>query len=192
MAGPCRGFTARTCISFSPREPALEERSVTEVARARGVAPSTLMLDLAVASDLAVRFRTAVLNYNEDEVAELLADPHTVLGLSDAGAHASQLCDACFATHLLGRWVRDKGAIRLEEAVRMLTSRPAEVFGITDRGRLAEGGAADVVVFDPRTVGASPLRRMHDLPAGAPRLVSDATGIEAVIVNGRIIRRGGR
>jgi len=74
----------------------------------------------------------------------------------------------------------------------MLTSRPAEVFGITDRGRLALGLAADAVVFDPATVGASKLRRVHDLPTGADRLVSDATGIEAVVVNGTVIRRGSR
>ena len=82
--------------------------------------------------------------------------------------------------------MREKQAIALPEAIRMLTSRPAEVFGITDRGRLASGLAADVVVFDPATVGASKLRRVHDLPAGADRLVADASGIEAVIVNGTI------
>jgi N-acyl-D-aspartate/D-glutamate deacylase len=88
--------------------------------------------------------------------------------------------------------VREKQAIALPEAIRMLTSRPAEVFGITDRGRLATGLAADVVVFDSATVGASKLRRVHDLPAGADRLVADASGIEAVIVNGTIVRRAGR
>jgi N-acyl-D-aspartate/D-glutamate deacylase len=134
----------------------------------------------------------AVFNHDEDEVVELLREPVTVLGLSDAGAHASQLCDACFATHLLGRWVREKNAIALPEAVRMLTARPAEVFGITDRGRLAPGLAADVVVFDPATVGAGPLRRIYDLPAGADRLVADASGIDAVIVNGTPVRLGGR
>jgi len=114
-----------------------------------------------------------------------------VLGLSDAGAHASQLCDACQATHLLGRWVREKQALSLEQAVRMLTSRPAEVFGISDRGRLAEGWPADIVVFDPATIGAGPLRRIHDFPGGANRLVSDASGIDAVIVNGAVLRRDG-
>lgn len=74
----------------------------------------------------------------------------------------------------------------------MLTSRPAEVFGITDRGRLAVGMPADVVVFDPDTVAASKLRRVHDLPAAADRLIADAIGIEAVIVNGRVIRRAGK
>ena len=183
---------ARTWISWYPPDPSLEERTVAEVATERGVHPIDLALDMALATNLDARFRMAVFNHDEDEVAELLAEPDTVLGLSDAGAHASQLCDACFSTYLLSRWVREKQAIALPEAIRMLTSRPAEVFGITDRGRLAVGLAADVVVFDPATVGASKLRRVHDLPAGADRLVADASGIEAVIVNGTIIRRGGR
>ncbi len=181
----------RTVISACPAEPALEERTVAEVARERGVDPVDLALDLALASDLQARFRMALLNDDEDDVAELLSDPHTVLGLSDAGAHASQLCDACFSTHLLGHWVREKGVLGLEQAVRMLTSRPAEVFGIGDRGRLAVGMPADVVVFDPEQVGAGVPRRVHDLPAGADRLVVDARGIEAVIVNGTPIRLDG-
>ncbi|HJR01171.1 MAG TPA: D-aminoacylase [Methylomirabilota bacterium] len=182
---------ARTWISWYPPDPSLEEHTVAEVAAERDVHPIDLALDLALATNLDARFRMAVFNHDEDEVAELLAEPDAVLGLSDAGAHASQLCDACFSTYLLSRWVREKQAIALPEAIRMLTSRPAEVFGITDRGRLAVGLAADVVVFDPATVGASKLRRVHDLPAGADRLVADASGIEAVIVNGTIVRRGG-
>jgi N-acyl-D-amino-acid deacylase len=183
---------ARTRISWYPPDRSLEERIVTEVAAERGVHPIDLALDLALATGLEARFRTAVFNHDEDEVAELLGERDTVLGLSDAGAHASQLCDACFATYLLGHWVRDKQAIALPEAVRMLTARPAEVFGIGDRGRLAVGLAADVTVFDPATVGAGALRRVYDMPAGADRLVADASGIEAVIVNGTVIRRGGR
>ncbi len=177
--------------SYAP-DPALEERSVAAIAAERGVDPVDLALDLALATDLEARFRMPLLNDDEDEVAELLADPHTVLGLSDAGAHASQLCDACFSTHLLGHWVRERGTLSLERAVHMLTARPAEVFGITDRGRLALGWPADVVVFDPATIAAGKLRRVNDLPAGADRLVSDATGIDAVIVNGTVIRRDGR
>jgi len=115
-----------------------------------------------------------------------------MIGLSDAGAHASQLCDACAPTELLGTWVRERGVLSLEEAVRRLTTQPAEVFGITDRGRLAPGLAADVTVFDPATVGCSPLRRVRDFPAGADRLVSDAHGIRAVVVNGVVVREDGR
>ncbi len=180
-----------TLITEYPPDPALDERPLAAVARERGMHAVDLMLDLGLATDLAARFRMPVANHNEDEVAELLLDPHMVLGLSDAGAHASQLCDACQATHLLGRWVREKQALSLEQAVRMLTSRPAEVFGISDRGRLAEGWPADIAVFDPASIGAGPLRRIHDFPGGANRLVSDASGIDAVIVNGTVLRRDG-
>ena len=181
----------RTWISACRTDPSLEERLVTEVAAGRGIDPVDLVLDLSLAENLETRFRMAVVNTDEEAVGELLASPHTMLGLSDAGAHASQLCDACFATDLLGRWVREKQAIPLEAAIRMLTSRPAEVFALADRGRLAEGLAADVVVLDPATVGAGPLRRVYDFPAGADRLVSEARGIETVIVNGTILRQGG-
>jgi N-acyl-D-aspartate/D-glutamate deacylase len=190
--GPLSSSWDRAWISFHPTDHALEERRVDDVARERGVDPVDLVLDLSLATDLRARFRLAVANYDEAEVAELLVERETVLGLSDAGAHASQLCDACFATHLLGHWVRERETLRLEEAVRMLTSRAAEVLGLADRGLLATGRPADVVVFDPRTVGASKLRRVRDMPGGAERLVADATGIDAVVVNGRPIRRDAR
>ena len=126
-AGAFGARWARTVITSCPSEPGLEERNVADVAAERGVHPVDLALDLSLASNLEARFRMPLLNDDEDEVAELLADDHPVLGLSDAGAHASQLCDACFSTHLLGHWVREKGVLSLEKAVRMLTSRPAEV-----------------------------------------------------------------
>lgn len=185
------GFRGTT-ITDVPGRPELAERNLFEIAAELGVTPVDALFDLGLATDLKARFRMPVANHEEDQVEPLLKSPATVLGLSDAGAHASQLCDACLSTYLLRRWVREKGAIALEEAVRMLTSRPAEVFGITDRGRLAEGLAADVVIFDPDTVGDEPLRRVNDLPAGADRLVADARGIDSVIVNGRILRRNNR
>jgi len=186
------GWADRTVISYCPAEPDLEERRLVEVAAGRAQHPVDLALDLSLASDLTARFRTALMNFDEEEVAELLTDPDIVLGLSDAGAHASQLCDACYSTHLLGHWVREKGVLTLEQAVHMLTGRPASVFGIVDRGLLSEGRPADIVVFDPATIAASPLRRVSDLPAGSPRLISDASGIDAVIVNGTPIRRHGK
>jgi N-acyl-D-aspartate/D-glutamate deacylase len=167
-------------------------RRLADVAAERGAHPVDVALDLALETDLEARFRLAVMNTDEAAVGELLAHPATMVGLSDAGAHASQLCDACAPTDLLGRWVREKGVLTLEEGVRRLTSQPAEVFGITDRGRLAPGLAGDVVVFDPATVGCSPLRRVYDFPAGADRLVSDARGVRAVVVNGVVIREGDR
>ena len=191
-AGPLGGrFTDMQITEHAP-EPSVAERRLGDVAAERGVHPVDLMLDLALASDLETRFRLAILNTDPAVVAELLSHPATMLGLSDAGAHASQLCDACAPTELLGTWARERGTLTLEEAVRRLTGQPAAVFGLRDRGRLAAGFAADVAVFDAATVGCGPLRRVWDFPAGADRLVSDARGIRAVVVNGVPIRIEGR
>lgn len=179
-------------VSECSADRAIEERLLVEVAAERSIHPIDLALDLALATKLEARFRMPVANHNEDDVAELLLNPEMVLGLSDAGAHASQLCDACQGTYLLGRWVREKQVLSLESAIRMLTSRPAEAFGIRDRGRLAEGMAADIVVFDADTVAAGPLKRVRDMPGNSDRLISEAEGIAAVIVNGVILRLDGR
>ncbi len=187
-----RNWWDRVVIGWSPSHRELEEQPLTAAAARLGKDPVDLALDISLADDLQTRFRMAVMNFDEKEVAELITDPHTVIALSDAGAHASQLCDACYSTHLLGHWVRERKTFTIEQAVHQLTQRPAEMFGITDRGVLAEGRPADVVVFDPATVGPGPLKRVYDLPAGADRLVSEASGIDAVIVNGRLIRRDGK
>ncbi len=186
------GGWPKTLISFCPPQPALEERLLFEVAVERGQHPVDLLLDLALESDLAMRIRMPIANHDEDEVEILLKDPNVVVGLSDGGAHASQLCDACFATYLLGHWVRERGSLDMEHAIWHLTARAAEVCGFTDRGRLALGLAADVVVFDPETVAAGELQRVYDLPGGADRLISEASGIEAVIVNGTLLRQHNR
>jgi N-acyl-D-amino-acid deacylase len=93
------------------------------LARERGTTPFDLMLDLALADGMATRFRVVLENDADDEIGALLADKRTLLGLSDAGAHASQLCDACYSTYLLGHWVRERKAITLEDAVWRLTGR---------------------------------------------------------------------
>ena len=166
--------------------------SLAELAGARGTTPFDLLLDLSLDEDLATRFRIVLQNDDEDELGRLLQDPRAVLGLSDAGAHASQLCDACFSTHLLQHWVRNKGVLSVEQAVWRLTGHPAEVFEIAGRGRVAAGYAADLVAFDPGRVGvAGELERVHDLPAGADRLIAHSAGIEHVWVNGTPIRVDG-
>ena len=187
-----RNWWDRAVIAYAPSAPELEEQNLSAAAKARGVDPTDLALDLSLANRLGARFRLAVLNHDEAEVAELLQNDDVVVALSDAGAHASQLCDACYATFLLKHWVREKGTLTLEQAVHMLTQKPAEIFGITDRGLLKEGRPADVVVFDPATVGDGKLQRVHDQPAGADRLISQAAGIDAVIVNGVVLRRNGQ
>jgi N-acyl-D-amino-acid deacylase len=178
-------------ITVCDTRPEFSEVRARDAAQRLGVHPADLVLDLALETDLKARFRLPLSNRDEALVARFLTDPNTVLGLSDAGAHASQLCDACMPTFLLQRWVREKGVVSLEAAVRMMTSWPAEIFGISDRGRLERGLAADIVVFDPDRVAAGPLQRVHDLPAGADRLISEAHGIDCVIVNGAVIRQGG-
>jgi N-acyl-D-aspartate/D-glutamate deacylase len=111
------------------------------------------------------------------------------LGLSDAGAHVDQLCDAPLATDLLGNWVRDRGVMPVERAVRKLSGEPADMFGFVGRGYLREGNWADVCVFDPRTVGPGPLRRVRDFPADGERLTAEEpTGVRHVLVNGTPIR----
>jgi len=180
-------FNAMLLSDFT-QDPALCERTLEDLADDAGVHPVDRALDLALESNLEARFRLVAANNDDAVVAELLAHPASMLGLSDAGAHASQLCDAGAPTTLLGKWVRDLGVLELEEAVRQLTSQPADVFGIRDRGRLQLGLAADITVFDPETVGCGPVRRVYDFPAGADRLVADAAGIRAVVVNGICIR----
>jgi N-acyl-D-amino-acid deacylase len=150
------------------------------------------MLDLALAEGLRTRFRVVMDNDNEEEIGELLADRRTLLGLSDAGAHASQLCDACFSTHLLGHWVRERAALSLEEAVWRLTAQPAQAFRLAGRGLVQAGFHADLVAFDPATVGITEPERVHDQPGGADRLVVDSTGVEHMWVNGIATRRDGR
>ncbi|MBV1883174.1 MAG: amidohydrolase family protein [Pseudomonadales bacterium] len=178
----------KTVFSDCPSDPSLNERLVFEVAAELGEDPVDVVLNLALENNLEMRIRMPVANHDEDIVEELLTDPNIVVGLSDGGAHASQLCDACFSTHMLGHWVRERKSFDLEYAVYLLTSRSADVFNITDRGRLKEGLAADVVVFDADTVGAGELERVFDMPAGADRLISQASGIEVVIVNGQVLR----
>jgi N-acyl-D-amino-acid deacylase len=186
-----KGAFDKTVISQHQKNGELDEQVLADVARERGMTPTDLLLDLALETNLETRFRMPVANHDEDEVEPLLKSGATVIGLSDAGAHASQLCDACQPTYFLGRWVREKQSFTVEEAVRMLTSRPAEVAGITDRGLLALGRPADVAVFDPETVGAGGLERVYDFPGGADRLISKERGMRAVVVNGTVLRENG-
>jgi N-acyl-D-amino-acid deacylase len=185
------GFAAKIhgmAISHHPADESLLECTLGDIAEQRGVSAIELAIDLSLETGLETRFRMAAANTDEEMVGKLLQHPATMLGLSDAGAHASQLCDAGASTHLLGHWVREKGVLTIEEAVRSLTTQPAEIFGITDRGRLETGLAADIAIFDPDKVACDRVRRVHDFPGGADRLVADAFGMRAVIVNGVVLR----
>ncbi len=179
-------------IAESRDHPELEGTSVADLAARQGVEPLDALLQLAADEDLTTRVRTVLANDDEDMIATLLREEGMLIGLSDAGAHVGQLCDACLPTDLLGNWVRERQVLSLEAAVHKLTGEPAAVFGFDDRGVLAPGRAADVTVFDPDAVGPGPLRRVRDFPADGERLVADApTGVTHVVVNGTPIRVDG-
>jgi N-acyl-D-amino-acid deacylase len=163
---------------------AYEQKSVAEIARAEGRDPLDAMLDLALADGLATVFTAQLLNSDEAAVGRILNHPNSIISLSDAGAHLTFFNDAGFGLHLLGHWARDLGAMSLAEAVRHLTSHPADVLGLPNRGRIKLGFAADLLLFDPKAVGRGAKRRVHDLPAGATRLTTDALGVDGVWVNG--------
>src|SRR5580704_7267136 len=176
-----------TCeISESERYPELEGRRVDALARERNCDPLDVICEVAVDEDLATRFRIYIANDEPAKVSELLTHRQVVLGLSDAGAHVGQLCDAPMPTDLLGRWVRDRGTMPIEQAIHKLSGEPAALFGLTGRGELHAGHFADVVIFDPATVDPGPVRRVRDFPANSERLTADhPTGVHHLLVNGR-------
>jgi N-acyl-D-aspartate/D-glutamate deacylase len=172
---------------------ALEGKTVAEIAQARRQDGVDTFLDLALEDDLKLQYTVAVFNTDEQQIGELITDPRTMIGLSDGGAHVDMICDAGYPTYLLGTWVRDKQVMTLERAVQRLTAEPAAFFGLQDRGRLAPGMAADVVLFDSDTVGSEKRPEMrYDLPGGGRRLVMPARGVHSTIVNGVVLYEDGR
>ncbi len=179
-------------VAESASHPELVNRTVGVVAAERGCTPLDVMLDVSLDDDLESRFWSVLANNDEEGIAWLLPRDNVLFGLADSGAHVSQLCDACFATDLLGTWVRDREVMPLERAVHKLTAEPAAVYGLDDRGTVEEGKAADLCVFDPSTIAPGPLRRIRDFPADGERLTADAPiGVTHVLVNGQPIREDG-
>jgi N-acyl-D-aspartate/D-glutamate deacylase len=161
-----------------------QQQTVADLARATHADPLDAMLDLALAEDLDTEFSALLLNSDERAVGEMLRHPDSLVSLSDAGAHLTLFNDAGFGLHLMGHWVRELGVLKMEDAIRKLTSQPAAVFGIPERGALKAGFAADLMLFDPKTVNRGAKRRVQDLPAGGTRLITPATGVHGVWVNG--------
>ena len=170
-----------------------EGRSVAEIAAERGVDGVDALLDLTLEDDLDNEFTMQSFNTRADRMVEILRNKDMLLGLGDGGAHLDMLCDSGYPTYVLGTWVRERNALSLEEAVRRMTSDPADFFGIRDRGRLRPGLAADVAIFSEQEIasGGRP-ERLYDLPGGAKRMVMRSRGVEYTIVNGAVTWEGGK
>ena len=164
-------------------------KSVAEIASARGGDPFEVFFDIALEDDLHTEFSYCLAG--DLQRRPTLLDDNYLIGLSDAGAHLTLLADHAYTTYFLGRWIRERGLMSIERAVRKLSAVPAELFGIRERGTLTQGYYADIVLFDATRVIDRETNLVYDLPGGGPRLVTKADGIEAVIVNGGVaVERG--
>ncbi len=173
--------------TFAPENKTYSWRDVGAIAEEQGKEPFDALLDLVIADDL----RTVLWPKASDgddaswqARVEVWDNPGAMVGGSDAGAHLDRMCGSNYPTSFLGDCLRKRKLVPLERAVQLMTEAPAELFGLHDRGRVAEGLAADLFVFDPATVGSEPATLVNDLPGGSPRLIADAIGVVRVLVNG--------
>jgi N-acyl-D-amino-acid deacylase len=167
-----------------PEHRHLQGQTIGALAEQSGRHPFDVFLDFGLDGELDAMFDCRLFNTDENEVRKLLRHPNAAVALSDAGAHLSFLCDAGFGLHLFGHWVRERGDLTLEDAVKRVTSDVASAYRIPERGRLAPGAWADLILFDPQTVARGDKRRVNDLPTGASRLDTPAVGLHGVWVNG--------
>lgn len=168
-----------------------EGRNIAELARDAGADPLDFFFDFALADGLETQFVGKLFQNDDTGVAPLLRHPASVVTLSDAGAHLIFMCDAGFGLYFLSHWVRETGTFTLEEGVRRLTSHPASLYRIPGRGRIEPGFWADLLLFDPNTVGLSGLERVRDLPGGGSRMIRRSEGVAGVWVNGtRVVEEG--
>jgi N-acyl-D-aspartate/D-glutamate deacylase len=170
----------------SPQYVADPGQNLLAVAEAAGEHWSETFLRLSRETDGRALFTLRMFNLNLEALGEFFQSEHVFPSLGDAGAHVSQIMDAGWATFVLSHWVRQTGLYSMGEGIRRLTSAPARVIGLSDRGRLEPGLRADVNVFDPDTVAEKHPEIVHDFPGGAPRFIQRAVGYKATLVNGRI------
>jgi N-acyl-D-amino-acid deacylase len=178
--------------TYSEENKRFEGKPLSEAAQALGKSLPDAMLDIAVRDRLQTEFQLkGVIHANPDEVIKILDHPLIHVGASDAGAHISQFCGAGDTSDLMERFVRKLGMMSLERAVQRLTGDLAEVWGIANRGKIREGFAADLVLFDPDTIARREEEFVSDFPGEARRYICHADGIDAVIVNGEVVRENG-
>jgi N-acyl-D-aspartate/D-glutamate deacylase len=168
------------------------ENKLVAIAERQGVSPVEAFVDLALETDGALLLCWPFLNQDVDAIGAMLADPVVLLGLADAGAHVGMTMDASAPTHLLSYWVRERGVLAPEEAIRRLTTDTARAFGIAERGELRVGHFADVNVIDPARLALPVPEYRHDFPHGAGRFAQTAAGYVATIVNGAVFMEEGR
>jgi N-acyl-D-aspartate/D-glutamate deacylase len=190
LDGDIEGYFRRTAVEETTAHRELRGIPLADLAAQRGQHPFEVMLDLALEDDLETRFRNLP-RTDKQELQDLVTDRRMVLGAHDAGAHVDMLCDSCYPSYTLRYWVREEGAMSLEEAIWRLSGQPAEIFGIPDRGTVRTGAVADLVAFDPDRISETEFERVYDFPARGDRLISRNVGIEHVWIGGEAIRRDG-
>jgi N-acyl-D-aspartate/D-glutamate deacylase len=196
-SGRAGDFTRRWDLQFVfqpalPKNQHLKGKSVAEIARDQGKDVLDVFLDLALEEELETEFERREVNSDEAAMTALLTSPYTIIGQSDGGAHVVFRTDYSYSTYLLSHWVREKGIMSLEEAIRKLTFVPASLFGLFDRGLVRPGMAADLMVFDPETIAPLEPGEAQDLPGGAKRRKQLAEGIEWTVVNGQVLLEKGK
>jgi N-acyl-D-amino-acid deacylase len=185
------GRWEHVAIRYSPSQPGSVGRSVHDVALECGRHPIECLLQLALDDGFETQVATAMANADDDGMAAQLREPGVMIGASDAGAHVQYNTDSCYAVWTLQHWVRERAVLTIEQAIKMLTADQADLFGFRDRGRVQLGLAADLVLFDPDRVGTTGVRYVRDQPANGTRLVTDAVGVVASVVNGVVATRDG-
>jgi N-acyl-D-aspartate/D-glutamate deacylase len=181
--------------TYSAENEPLRGRRIGDIARERGVDAFDCLVDVVLADDLRTVLWPSATDDDDAHWAlrrELWKDPDVLVGGSDAGAHLDRMCGGAYPAQFLADCLRGRELVPLETAVRMMTDAPARLFGLDGRGRLEPGAHADIVLFDPSTVGTGPARLVPDLPGGSSRLTSDPIGIERVLVHGVTTILGGQ
>ena len=177
----------------SPEIQALEGRKLVDIAEERGCTPSEVLFDTAIADGLGTYFGIAgPVNVDESRLERILKSPATVVGISDGGAHLQTFAGGDYTSYFLQHWVKEKGSFTLEEGVAALSSDVATFLGLTDRGTLEVGKAADITVFDPDAVSPMTLQTLDDIPGGGIRMTKGSQGIPWVFVNGEPVIEDGK